>query len=765
MRVRSALALLWVWLFAGCPAELKELNATEVVVRIDAAPDVLSALTSLRVRIAREQDGQWVERSARTFERADLRWPVDIVVVPRSEAEGELDFEIVIDALTDAGAPLVQQRALTSFVRRETRILRVLLARCGDQALGFVCDDDAACLGPTCQTCVDDRCQSVPRSAPESLAPFVPPPEMPVDLDAGDAPDDVQVQVEPDDAQVQVEPDAAQVQVEPDAAVDADSAQVVVCERGTRADDAGGCVDVDECTEQLDDCDDAPEACVNLLGAAGYQCTCPGGYEGTGSGATGCLDIDECMTGAAQCGTLVPCSNVDGSYKCGDCPAGYRENASGDCEDVNECSSANGGCDTMPMATCHNQTGAANTCSCPAGYTGDGRGSAGCVDINECSVNNGGCDRDPMADCHNQTGAANTCSCPAGFSGDGRGSAGCVDINECSVNNGGCDRDPMADCHNQTGAANTCSCRAGSTGDGRVCTPCATGFSGPGCLTDVCNPNPCQTGYSCTRTVAGASCRPNCATTPSRCAAGQSCATTSDCGSGLTCDNTDRTCLQTCGGPLTITSRDSLANIRFCREIHGDLRFEQDFPQVLAADLPYLMRVTGTLSDAFYSPFTRLELAALRSVGGLILGAIEPYPGASASGFSVLLPALTQAGEVDLRVFWLTRVEMPVLSQVSGDLGIGSTHIDLRALTTVGGNVSFTGSYLTSLNISALNHVAGDFSATYLSRLPYSSVSRMNDTATGLNRVDGSVSIREIGCCLTSLSSQFACTADSRCAQ
>ena len=706
MRVRTALALLWVWLLAGCPAELKELNATEVVVRIDAAPDVLSALTSLRVRIAREQDGQWVERSARTFERADLRWPVDIVVVPRSEAEGELDFEIVIDALTDAGAPLVQQRALTSFVRRETRVLRVLLARCGDQALGFVCDDDAACLGPTCQACVDDRCQSVPRSAPESLAPFVPPPEMPVDLDAGDAPDDVQVQAEPDDAQVQVEPDDAQLQVEPDAAVDADSAQVVVCERGTRADDAGGCVDVDECTDQLDDCDDAPEACVNLQGATGYQCTCPGGYEGTGSGATGCLDIDECMTGAAQCGTLVPCSNVDGSYKCGDCPAGYRENASGDCEDVNECSSANGGCDTMPMATCHNQTGAANTCSCPAGYTGDGRGSAGCVDINECSVNNGGCDRDPMADCHNQTGAANTCSC-----------------------------------------------RAGSTGDGRVCVPCATGFSGPGCLTDVCNPNPCQAGYSCTRTVSGASCRPNCATTPSRCAAGQSCATTSDCGSGLTCDNTDHTCLQTCAGPLTITSRDSLADIRFCREIQGDLILERDFLQLLAADLPYLTRVTGGIHDYIYaSPLTAFELPVLRSVGSLSLG----------GGGNVLLPALTQAGDVEF-VFGQTRVEMPVLSQVSSlHIGYSSnlTRIDLGALTTVGGYVTFNDlSGLTSLNMPVLNSIMGNFQALRLDHLPYQpSISRLNDTATGLDRVGGSISIEEVGCCL---SSSFGCTPTS----
>jgi hypothetical protein len=675
MRVRSALALMWAWLFAGCPAELKEVNATEVVVRIDAEPDVLGALASLRVRVAREQDAQWVERNDQTFERADLRWPVDIVVVPRSEAEADLDFEIVIDALADAGDPVVQHRALTSFVPRETRILRVLLARCGDQALGFVCEDDAACLGPTCQTCVDDRCQSVPRSAPESLAPFEPPPEMSVGLVAGDATDD------------------AQVHAEPDAAVDAGSAEVVACARGTRADDAGGCVDVDECTEQLDDCDDAPEACVNLLNA-GYQCTCPSGYGGNGRGANGCMDIDECMTGAAQCGSLAACANVDGSYKCGDCPAGYRENPSGGCADVNECLSENGGCDSNPMASCNNQMGAANTCSCPAGYTGNGRGSEGCVDIDEC--------------------APKPCA------------------------NGG-----------------TCANRVNEY----ACT-CAVGFSGPRCLTDACNPNPCQTGYTCTRSMSGASCRPTCATTSSRCAAGQSCATSADCGSGLTCDNTDRTCLQTCTGPLTVTSRDSLTDIRFCREVQGDLVLAPDFPQLSATDLPYLTRVTGALRDSFAAGLTALELPALRSVGSLTLS----------SGGNVLLPALTQAGGSVEIVFSQTRIEMPALSQVGGFLHIGSgnnlTRIDLRALTTIGGNLHFNDlPSLTSLNISALNRVTGNLTVTVLIRLPYPSISRLNDAETGLDRVSGAILIEDIGCCLITLppENRYACSGSTGC--
>lgn len=35
-------------------------------------------------------------------------------------------------------------------------------------------------------------------------------------------------------------------------------------------------------------------------------------------------DIDECAEGIADCDPLVNCTNLPGTYKCGDCPPGYR---------------------------------------------------------------------------------------------------------------------------------------------------------------------------------------------------------------------------------------------------------------------------------------------------------------------------------------------------------------------------------------------------------------------------------------------------------
>jgi hypothetical protein len=227
----------------------------------------------------------------------------------------------------------------------------------------------------------------------------------------------------------------------------------------------------------------------------------------------------------------------------------------------------------------------------------------------------------------------------------------------------------------------------------------------------------------------------------------------------LTCDDADHTCLQTCTGPLTVTSQDSLADVRFCREVQGDLTLDAQFTQLAAADLPYLTRVTGVLRDSFGSQLMALELPALRNVGTLVLS----------SGGAVLLPALTQASSVEM-VFGVTRIEMPALSQVTGMLHVGSatnlTRIDLRALTTIGGAFQLNElENLTSLNISALNRVAGNFAASFLLRLPYSSILRLNDAETGLDRVGGTVLIEEIGCCLAPVppENQFACSGSTGC--
>ena len=77
--------------------------------------------------------------------------------------------------------------------------------------------------------------------------------------------------------------------------------------------------DIDECTAGSDDCDDDPAACINITGS--FRCICPAGYSGNGVGASGCVDVDECRTGTASCDRRVTCTNLPGSYTCGNCPA------------------------------------------------------------------------------------------------------------------------------------------------------------------------------------------------------------------------------------------------------------------------------------------------------------------------------------------------------------------------------------------------------------------------------------------------------------
>jgi hypothetical protein len=82
-----------------------------------------------------------------------------------------------------------------------------------------------------------------------------------------------------------------------------------------------------------------------------------------------CVDIDECQTDNGGCDALVECTNVPGSFRCGNCAEGYTGGGPGGCVDINECATNNGGCDER--ATCTNTVGS-RTCACLAGYMGNG---------------------------------------------------------------------------------------------------------------------------------------------------------------------------------------------------------------------------------------------------------------------------------------------------------------------------------------------------------------------------------------------------------
>jgi hypothetical protein len=203
------------------------------------------------------------------------------------------------------------------------------------------------------------------------------------------------------------------------------------CPIGYRG-DGRSCVDIDEC--ETAPC--APEvSCLNTNG--GFSCgPCPSGF--TGDGYTGCVDIDECAQELHDCSPLVTCGNTLGSYRCDDCPQGYAGDGH-TCVDVDECESETSLCDAH--VACTNTEGGYTCGECPTGYTGDG---FICQDIDECSVS----PCDPLTWCANEEGSYTCGECPPGYEGDGY--AGCLDIDECATENGGCTEDE--ECFNEEGS-------------------------------------------------------------------------------------------------------------------------------------------------------------------------------------------------------------------------------------------------------------------------------------------------------------------------
>ncbi|XP_033127691.1 uncharacterized protein LOC117125331 [Anneissia japonica] len=107
--------------------------------------------------------------------------------------------------------------------------------------------------------------------------------------------------------------------------------------------------DIDECTENNDNCD---QICENLPGS--FTCSCQDGFLGTSN----CSDINECDF--ANCDT---CLNTIGSFVC-TCNSGYEVVNSYHCEDVNECLTESSGC----AQECTNTAGS-YLCSCSRGWT------------------------------------------------------------------------------------------------------------------------------------------------------------------------------------------------------------------------------------------------------------------------------------------------------------------------------------------------------------------------------------------------------------
>ena len=166
---------------------------------------------------------------------------------------------------------------------------------------------------------------------------------------------------------------------------------------------------VDECTDELHDCDPLAD-CVDL--EVGYNCFCSVGLEGTGfvlDYNAGCTDIDECAnTDTNNCDAENGfCVNKPGKFRCR-CNDGFSEVS-----------------DDGSVCLCNNSHGSYE-CACLDGFTSDDNGRT-CVDIDECA-DPAACD--DGATCTNTIGAF-SCSCGTEFTGTGTDDDPCVDIDKC----------------------------------------------------------------------------------------------------------------------------------------------------------------------------------------------------------------------------------------------------------------------------------------------------------------------------------------------
>ncbi|XP_071845759.1 uncharacterized protein [Apostichopus japonicus] len=189
------------------------------------------------------------------------------------------------------------------------------------------------------------------------------------------------------------------------------------CHRGYR--NVDGCIDIDECRENLHNCDRLA-TCINKNGS--FDCNCSDGYSGNG---THCLDINEC-SGEHDCHGAATCLNTPGSYTC-QCSDGFTsvgERLGRNCADVNECNGTSPLCDGR-TELCRNTIGSYQ-CSCKNGLVKDS--SQTCIDIDECLDQNRCTGNNSR--CVNTFGSF-SCLCKSGYTLDTPGT--CIKANFISL--------------------------------------------------------------------------------------------------------------------------------------------------------------------------------------------------------------------------------------------------------------------------------------------------------------------------------------------
>ncbi|XP_052775111.1 uncharacterized protein LOC128213450 [Mya arenaria] len=225
--------------------------------------------------------------------------------------------------------------------------------------------------------------------------------------------------------------------------VNTDGGYACNCKEGFHMEDDNSlCQDIDECAENLHDCD---QICLNIEGS--FECNC---FDGFTRNNNSCKDIDECLD-TSVCDQN--CVNFIGGYNCS-CEHGFT------LADDNKTCSAITECNDEETADCPEKSTCAiidayPVCVCDNGYSMTENSI--CEDINECESGTTPCTQG----CTNFPGAF-SCTCEVGYSLlDDR-----VTCEECESWRYGenctesCDCDNARSCDRATGE---CDCKQGWT--------------------------------------------------------------------------------------------------------------------------------------------------------------------------------------------------------------------------------------------------------------------------------------------------------------
>jgi len=168
---------------------------SQVVVLVDADPEVRvdSRYDHVRVRVfarpAPEGDGELLNEIVTPGLESGVPWPFRLVLTPAGgDAARRYEVLVTAEEVTPehpSGAAFVTARAISGYIPRETRILRIVLtAACVD---GPVCEEEQTCRGGICRTAVIDpgtlaRLDELDAGAEDAFV--AEPIDAPMDLDA-----------------------------------------------------------------------------------------------------------------------------------------------------------------------------------------------------------------------------------------------------------------------------------------------------------------------------------------------------------------------------------------------------------------------------------------------------------------------------------------------------------------------------------------------------------------------------------------------------